>query len=228
MISLLLFVLLSLSGPFSRAIAAGDGGFLGGNLPSWLPFVAIPSQEISHGTTAGYHTLSLSNGIHTNPAWLSTLNSQLSTFAPLLANDLPDPSPKDFMIWLGCGLLLVTIAGAVLWTWNQAREAFGRKPTGDEEIAEIKRKMVTSEALDLRLHGVATKEELQAAEMRIEHALHSQFQSLDQKRSVSIGNLHEKVETTADGLRHEVNQVRTMIAEMPGKIAEIMRVGRSR
>jgi hypothetical protein len=85
----------------------------------------------------------------------------------------------------------------------------------------IESDFVTHSQLDSRLQGLASE-----IERKFEKALHEEFKQLNGERSRSIGNLHEKIEVTADGLRAELNEVRGMIVEMPARLVEMLRTGR--
>jgi hypothetical protein len=85
----------------------------------------------------------------------------------------------------------------------------------------IESDFVTRTELDTRLDGLASE-----IERKFEKALHEEFKTLNGERSRSIGNLHEKIETTADGLRAELNEVRAMIIDMPARVVEVLRAGR--
>lgn len=159
-------------------------------LPPWL-FVANPSQEISVAMAGVF---------------------------PLLA-ELPLPPTGTFEPFLINTLLGVSIIGAFAFTWVYVRDAFGRKPAVDEELAAFKQRvedeMVTHEELDQALKTVVSE-----VERKFERALHEEFKQLNGERSRSIAGLHEKVEDTAKELREQITKVSD---EMPGKIIRLLK-----
>jgi len=156
-----------------------------------------------------------------SPSWLLLrVVASAPTVMPVLANDLPDPTPKEFMIWLACALLIVTILGAIFWTWNQGKEALGRKPAVDDELEAIKKGMVTQEDLDTQLDALANE-----MERKFEKALHEELKQLNRERSSSIAGLHAKVEGTATELRGEIGIVNAMVREMSGEMKAFFRGG---
>jgi hypothetical protein len=118
---------------------------------------------------------------------------------------------------LGLGFLIgLIVFAAAMGAW--------RSLTGtDRQKADIRIESdyVTHEQLDSRLEGLASE-----IERKFEKALHAEFKQLNGERSRSIGNLHEKIETTADGLRAELNEVRSMIIDMPARVADMLPPGR--
>jgi hypothetical protein len=99
-------------------------------------------------------------------------------------------------------------------------------------------RMVAHDELDQRLESYATTEQLHHTEQRIEGKLEQNFRALDEKRSRSIGNLHEhltgavtkiheRIEATASAQRVDTDikleAVRREIHEMPGKLFAMLR-----
>lgn len=99
-------------------------------------------------------------------------------------------------------------------------------------------RMVAHDELDQRLESYATTEQLHHTEQRIEGKLEQNFRALDEKRSRSIGNLHEhltgavtkiheRIEATASAQRVDTDikleAVRREIHEMPGKLFTMLR-----
>jgi hypothetical protein len=118
---------------------------------------------------------------------------------------------------LGIGFMTgLIVFAAAIGAW--------RSLTGTDRTkadVRIESDFVTHAQLDSRLQGLASE-----IERKFEKALHEEFKQLNGERSRSIGNLHEKIETTADGLRAELNEVRGMIVDMPARLVEMLRTGR--
>lgn len=118
---------------------------------------------------------------------------------------------------LGLGFMTgLIVFAAAMGAW--------RSLTGTDRTkadVRIESDFVTHSELDSRLQGLASE-----IERKFEKALHEEFKQLNGERSRSIGNLHEKIEVTADGLRAELNEVRGMIVEMPARLVEMLRTGR--
>jgi hypothetical protein len=88
---------------------------------------------------------------------------------------------------------------------------------------------VTTDVLDGVVGTLATKLELSAMEHGIERKMHQQFQSLDEKRSRSIRELHEHISGTAKAqaereeahtvaLHEKINVIAENVAEMRGEM----------
>ena len=118
---------------------------------------------------------------------------------------------------MGLGFIIgLIVFAAAISAW--------RSLTGnDRQKADVRIESdyVTHTELDSRLDGLASE-----IERKFEKALHDEFKALNSERSRSIGNLHEKIETTADGLRSELNEVRAMIIEMPPRVAKLLHAGK--
>jgi hypothetical protein len=118
---------------------------------------------------------------------------------------------------MGLGFMIgLIVFAAAMGAW--------RTLTGNDRTktdVRIESDFVTHSQLDSRLQGLASE-----IERKFEKALHEEFKQLNGERSRSIGNLHEKIETTADGLRAELNEVRTIIVDMPARVVEMLRAGR--
>src|SRR5260221_8504431 len=118
---------------------------------------------------------------------------------------------------MGLGFIIgLIVFAAAIGAW--------RTLTGnDRQKADVRIEsdFVTHTELDSRLDGLASE-----IERKFEKALHAEFKQLNGERSRSIGNLHEKIETTADGLRAELNEVRSMIVDMPARVVELLRTRR--
>ncbi|MEI9894274.1 MAG: hypothetical protein WDN28_10410 [Chthoniobacter sp.] len=118
---------------------------------------------------------------------------------------------------MGVGFLIgLIVFAAAIGAW--------RTLTGTDRTkadVRIESDFVTHTELDSRLQGLASE-----IERKFEKALHEEFKTLNGERSRSIGNLHEKIETTADGLRAELNEVRAMIVDMPARVVELIRARR--
>jgi hypothetical protein len=118
---------------------------------------------------------------------------------------------------MGAGFIIgLIVFAAAIGAW--------RSLTGNDRQktdVRIESDFVTHAELDSRLQGLASE-----IERKFEKALHEEFKTLNSERSRSIGNLHEKIETTADGLRAELNEVRAMIVDMPARVVEVLRAAR--
>jgi hypothetical protein len=133
------------------------------------------------------------------------------------------PSPASLTLFddaewkMGIGFIIgMIVFAAAIGAW--------RSLTGnDRQKADVRIEsdFVTHTELDTRLDGLASE-----IERKFEKALHDEFKQLNGERSRSIGNLHEKIETTADGLRAELNEVRAIIIDMPARVVELLRTGR--
>lgn len=176
-------------------ISALGGALVGGNLP-W-PLLAITHSS----ATAGILPIA----------------------------DLGSPAPGTFEPWLINAAAAVALVGGLLWTWNQAKDAFGRKPAVDEELAAFKReteqkldaleeKVVTHDDLDSRLDAAASE-----IERKFEKALHDEFKQLQGERSRSVGNLHEKIESSKTELRAEISVVSALVQQMRGEMNNFFR-----
>lgn len=149
----------------------------------------------------------------------------MAAFFPLA--DFESPTAAQFWPWLLCGAAVVASIGAIFFAWNQAKEALGRKPAMDDEVAELKRKidddLVTHEDLDTRLTGFASE-----IELKIERALHAEFQKLTSERSQRDHDLYKKIDASGDGLRAEINDVREALRRIPAEVLELLRGGNKR
>jgi len=142
---------------------------------------------------------------------LDVLHFHISPFLSTLAMF----DDAEWKLGLGFMTGLIVFAAAI-GAW--------RSLTGTDRTkadVRIESDYVTHAQLDSRLQGLASE-----IERKFEKALHEEFKQLNGERSRSIGNLHEKIEVTADGLRAELNEVRGMIVEMPARLVEMLRTGR--
>jgi hypothetical protein len=162
---------------------------------------------------------------HGLPSWsLLRVVASATAVMPVLA-DMPSPAPGTYEPWIINAAATVAMLGGGFWLWNQAREAFGRKPPVDEELAEFKKRiedqMVTHAELETRLDALANE-----MERKFEKALHEEFKQLNQERSRSIAGIHAKVEETATELRAEIGVVNALVREMRGEMKSFFRGGR--
>lgn len=147
---------------------------------------------------------------------------------------IPTPAPGTFEPWLWDAMLVVAILSAVLFAWNQGKEAFGRRPPFDQELDENREEMakIAKEIGDLQkvVIGSATKVEVIAAEKALEEKMEQRFNGLDEKRREDIGDLHHKIESTKDLITAQVEdkarETRGAIATMQQQIISVLTSGR--
>lgn len=86
---------------------------------------------------------------------------------------------------------------------------------------------VTHDELQCAVGGLATKLQLAQMEQGIESKMHTQFRALDEKRSKSIGELHQHIASTAreqavreekhvEALHDKINAIAIGVAELRG------------
>lgn len=129
-----------------------------------------------------------------------------------------DAAAKQQLAGFVGGLILFAL-GVAAW-----KMLTGQKETESREITPQPLKVqhvdiyITETELNRRIEGLATRQELTAMELRIEHSLSEQFQSLDQKRSVSIAGLHRRIEDEARRAADKLDSIQNMILRKGGKL----------
>lgn len=153
--------------------------------------------------------------------------------------DLPIPPPGTFEPWLINLLLGVSILAAIFWCWNQGKEALGRKPPVDKQIAKMAKDITDLQtvvvgsatktevnSLHIAIIGSASKQEMGTLESHLKDRIEDKFKELDNRRREDIAGLHDKVESTTEILRAEIEdkakETRGVITDLPLKLIQLL------
>ncbi len=128
-------------------------------------------------------------------------------------------------------------AAVVLITWHFTIRRYIREQAGTPEEPkqteiigqplkmQAVRECVQHEELNLRLEGYVTTEALHDTEKRLDAKIEENFRELDNKRSASIGNLHEHLKGTerklGDKISEEVGGTHERINQLAGNLGEV-------
>ncbi len=128
------------------------------------------------------------------------------------------------------GIFAALGAGAAGWAVFTGRNKTQRVGIDNPAISvQGVVRFVAHEELDARLGGYVTSDDLHDAETRIDAKIETNFRALDEKRSRSIGNLHEhltgtaaklaeKIEMSNGDLHEKINAIAVSVAEIRGAL----------
>lgn len=149
---------------------------------------------------------------------------------------LPSPPIDDIGHWLWVAVAASLVVAGLLHGVNEGRKLFARNPPLDDHLAELARKIaMLSPRADLdELRGEieaemdetngeikALGEKVHSAHSELQKQIASGFEALDQKRSRSIGNLHEHLTSTKErvaGMEASLNAATQTIHLLDAKI----------
>lgn len=170
-------------------------------------------------------------GTPPSPAFQMTLEGVGNAAAALPLASVATPTDAEWLSLKGVVVSLIFLgAGAAAWA-----VVAGRNKTQNVRVeapmpaSEAVPQYVTTGDLDSVVGTLATKLEMAEMERGIETKMHLQFQSLDEKRSRSIRQLHEHISGTAKAqaereeahtvaLHQKINAIAENVAEMRGEM----------
>lgn len=133
---------------------------------------------------------------------------------------LPAPGAEELFTWLKAAVCIAGIYFLLLKIFKEHK----REPSLDVEITGFAKKETVAK-IEMQIPGMATKAEMQGMEKHLSEQLTTAVTHLDNRRSASIGNLHEQLkdaEIQLSAVKAETETHTRLLAAQDQKIDRIL------